>query len=155
MPGYTYDEPLFEETIDQFYVSPTGRPENGPVYLVKEDNVISEQTFLVSIQITDSAPSGTNIQAAQIEQDYSIGQPIGQTSITRDFFAFEQRIDFRFLLFTDTLPEGDEAFQASVSPEDTRDIGGGVVEQFPTSLNPLNLASEVFITIIDDDRKFQ
>ena len=133
-------------------MSPTGRPENGPIYLAKEDNVISEQTFLVSIQITDSVPSGTNIQTATLEQDYRFGRP-GQTSTTEFFFPSRQRIPVPFTLFTDTLPEGDEAFQASVSPEDTREGGGGVVEQFPTSLNPLTLASEVFVTIIDDDRK--
>ena len=133
-------------------MSPTGLPENGPIYLIKEDNVISEQIFLVRIQVTDSAPSGTNIQIATFGQDYRLGR-IGQTSMTEIFPPFQQRIPFLFSLFTDTLPELDEAFQASVSPEDTRDIGGGMVEQFPTSLNPLTLASEVFVTIIDDDRK--
>ena len=150
LPGYTYTEPQFDEFIDHTYVSPTGQPENGPIFLLKEDNVISEQTFLVSFQVTDSAPSGT--QSAAIDQDYRFAGT-GQTSQTEFFFPSQQRIPFPFELRADTLPEGTEAFQASVSPEDTRDIGGGMVEQFPTSLNPLTLRSDIFITILDNDRK--
>ena len=149
LPGYTYTEPLFDKVIDQSFVSPTGRPENGPIYLIKEDNVTSEQTFLVSIQVTDSAPSGTNIQSATFGKDYRT--PI---SIHDIFFnTVKQRIPFVFTLVNDTIPEGTEAFQASVSPEDTRYLGDLRVEQFPTPLNPVTLASEVFITIEDDDCK--
>ena len=68
LPGYTYTEPQFDEFVDQNYVSPTGQPENGPIFLIKENNVTSEQTFLVAFQVTDSAPSGT--QSATIDQDY-------------------------------------------------------------------------------------
>ena len=132
-------------------MSSTGRPENGPIYLVKEGNVTSEQNFLVSFQVTDSAPS--DVQPATIDQDYRFGQ-LGQTSVAEFFFSFQQRISFEFTLLADTLPEGTEAFQASVSPEDTRDLGGGNFEQFPTYLNPLTLASEVFINILDNDRKY-
>ena len=114
----------------------------------------SEQTFLVSIQVTDIAPSGTNIQSAILGQDYNIIIP-RVTSVTEIFNARDQRIPFAFTLLSDSVPEGTEAFQASVSPEDSRDLGGGMVEQFPTSLDPLRLASDVFITIEDDDRKFQ
>ena len=151
LPGYTYEEPQFDEFIDEFYVSRTGRPENGPIFLVKEDNVTSEQTFLVSLQVTDSAPSGT--QTAALGQDYRFGSQPGQTSATEFFRPFQRRIPFQFELSTDTLPEGNEAFQASVSPEDTQDTGGMVV-QFPTSRNPLTLRSEIFITIVDNDCKF-
>ena len=150
LPGYTYTEPQFDEFIDQFFVSPTGRPENGPIFLLKENNVTSEQTFLVSFQVTDSAPSGS--QSAAIDQDYNLEGP-GQTSRTEFFFPSQQMIPFLFVLRTDTLPEGTEAFQASVSPESARDLGGGMVEQFPIPLNPLNLSSEIFITILDNDRK--
>ena len=120
--------------------------------MLKEDNVISEQTFLVSFQVTDSAPSGT--QSAAIDQDYRFSGE-GLTSTVEFFLASQQRIPFPFELRADTLPEGTEAFRASVSPEDSRDIGGGMVEQFPTFLFPFNLAVEIFITILDNDRKFQ
>ena len=109
----------------------------------------SEQTFLVSIRVTDSAPSGT--QSAAFGQDYSV--PARNTIIL--FNTFEQRIPFVFTLLADAIPEGTEAFQASVSPEDTRDIGDGMVEQFPTSLNPVTLESDVFITIDSPECKLQ
>jgi hypothetical protein len=135
-------------------VSPTGRPENGPIFLVKENNVISEQTFLVSFQVTDSAPSGT--QSAAIDQDYRFSGA-DRTSLTNFFFPSQQRILFPFELIQDTLPEGTEAFQASVSPEDTREFidenGVMMVERFPTSLYPITLRSEIFITILDNDCK--
>ena len=149
LPGYTYTEPQINEFIDQFYESPTGQPENGPIFLVKEDNVTSEQTFLVSFQVTDSAPSG--ILPAAIDEDYRFGGA-GRTSATEFFYPYQQRILFLFELLADTFPEGAEAFQASVSPEYTQDING-MVEQFPTSLNPLTLRSDIFITILDNDRK--
>ena len=79
-------EPMFDSFIDQFYMSPTGLPVNGPIYLAKENNVTSEQTFLLSIQVTDSAPSGTNIQPATLDADYRIATP-GQTSVTLTFLA--------------------------------------------------------------------
>jgi hypothetical protein len=135
-------------------VSPTGRPENGPIFLAKEDNVTSEQTFLVSFQVTDSAPSGT--QSATIDQDYRFAA-VGRTSQTEIFFPTQQRIIFPFTLLPDDLPEGTEAFQASVSPEDTREFidenGVMMVERFPTSLYPITLRSEIFITILDNDCK--
>ena len=138
---------MFDENIYQFYKSPTGLPVNGPIYLAKENDVISEQTFLLSIQVTDSAPSGANIQPATLDADYRIG-------VTLTFLAFQQRINFQFTLFPDTLPEGTEAFRASVSPQDTRMRPDGSTETFPTFLNPESLTSETFVVIEDDDRKF-
>ena len=154
LPGYTYTEPQFDEFIDEFYVSPTGQPENGPIFLAKEDNVTSEQTFFISFEVTDSAPFG--IQPATIDQDYRFGPP-GETSTTDFFFPTQQRIPFPSELCADTLPEGTKAFQASVSA--TRDITGrtcadGLLLPFfcPDLLNILR--SEIFITILDDDRTF-
>jgi hypothetical protein len=122
--------------------------------LLKEGSVISEQTFLLSFQVTDSAPSGT--QSAAIDQDYRFAEP-GQISQTEIFSPSQQRIPFPFELLADTLPEGIEAFQVSVSPEDTREFrdenGMMVTETFPTSLIPENLAPDIFIMILDDDRK--
>ena len=133
-------------------MSPTGLPANGPIHLVKE--VISEQTFLVFIQVTDSAPSGTNIQPATLDVDYRLASA-DQTNVIETFPASEQRIAFPFTLFPDTLPEGNEAFRASVSPEATRVRPDGSIETFPTFLNPESLASEIFVVIEDDDRKFE
>ena len=154
LPGYTYMETMFEEIIDGFYMSPTGLPINGPIYLVKENNVISEQSFLVSMQVTDSAPSGTSIQPATLEVDYRLAVA-RQTSVTRPFLASVRRISFQFTLFPDDLPEGNEAFRASISPQDTRMNPDGSIETFPTFLNPNSLASEIFVVIEDDDHKFE
>ena len=150
-------EPMFESGIDRFYESPTGLPVNGPIYLAKENNVTSEQTFLLSIQVTDSAPSG--IQPATLDADYRISTP-GLTSVTLIFLATNnmvavQRINFLFTLFPDTFPEGTEAFRASVSPQDTRVGSDGSIETFPTFLNPESLASETFVVIEDNDRKLE
>lgn len=111
----------------------------------------SEQTFLLSIRVTDSAPFG--FYTATIGQDYKL--PGSRRTVTSIFFPFQQRVSFTFELLADTIPEPTEAFQASVSTEDTRDIGGGILEQFPTSLNPLTLQTELLIAIADDDCKFQ
>ena len=154
LPGYTYTEPLFDTRVDQFFIPSPG--DSGPIYVAKENNVISEQTFLISVQVTDSAPSGTTIQSATIDQDYLFGGI--QTSETILFDPFEQRILVAFELLADTLPEGTEAFQASASPEDTRETrapnGTIIIERFPTPLSPQVLAPETFIIILDDDRKF-
>ena len=144
---YTYKEPQFEEFIDEFYVSPTGRPENGPIYLVKINNMTSEQTFLVSIQVTD-------VFGTVVGLDYRLGQA-GQASVhnvTEHFNASQQRVPFRFTLLPDTLPEGPEAFLASLCLKDAQLLPDGTEETFPTT--SLISASEVFIIILDDDRKF-
>lgn len=112
LPSYTYTEPYFEIFIDgSTYVSLTGRPENGPIFLVKEGDVISEQTFCITFQATDSAPVG--IQPATINQDYDFGA-YGRGSATYTISPYQQRISFSFELRGDTLHEGNEAFQASV-----------------------------------------
>ena len=156
-PRYTYMEPQFDTPIDEFFERSIPPGNSGPIYLAKENNVTSEQTFLVSVQVTDSAPSGTAIQSATIDQDYLFGV-VGRTSETIFFFPLQQRILVSFELLADTLPEGTEAFQASVSPEDTQEerAPNGTlirVERFPTPLNPINLFPEAFIIILDDDRK--
>ena len=157
LPGYTYMEPLFDTHIDQFFMPNPG--DSGRIYLVKENNVISEQTFLLSVQVTDSAPSGTAIQSATFRVDYEFSAE-GRTSETLFFLPSQQRILVTFGLLADTLPEGTEAFQVNVSPEDTQEeraLNGTViiVERFPIPLSPIDLASEeAFIIILDDDCKF-
>ena len=135
-------------------MSPTGLPVNGPSYLVKENNVISEQTFLVNIQVMDSATSGTSVQPATLGVDYRLASA-GQTSMIETFPASEQSIAFQFTLLPDTLPEGTEAFRVSAFPQDTQINRDASIETFPTFLTPESLASEMFVVIEDDDRKFE
>ena len=128
-------------------MSPTGRPENGPVFLIKEDNVISEQTFLVSIQVETFYGFGT-----VIGQDIHLGQS-GQESVTERFNASQQKIPFRFTLLPDTISEGPEDFLAYLYPVDAQSLPDGTEERFPTSF--LGSFIDVLVTILDDDRKFQ
>ena len=95
-------------------MSPTGRPENGPIYLVKKDNMLSEQNFLVTLQVMDSAPYnyGSSIQPALFGRDYTLSG----ISLTESFPTVQRRILFHITLLTDDVIEGTEAFQASVSP---------------------------------------
>ena len=152
LPDYTYMEPMFEETIDTFFVPESGLPVNGPIYLAKENNVISEQTFLVVVQVSSSVPPGQSIQPATLDADYRLSAP--GTSVVLQFGPVVQRINFLFTLFTDTLPEGTEAFLASSAPADMTQLPDGRTVPVPTFLNPINLLAESFVIIEDDDREF-
>ena len=135
-------------------MSPSGFPINGPVYLIKEDNVVSEQSFLVAIQVTSSVPSGTNIGPATLGEDYHLSLA-GQRSVAVLFPSSESRINFPFTLIGDNSQEQTEAFWANAFPEDTQIRSDGTVEMFPIFLNTKTLASEIFVIIEDDDCKFQ
>lgn len=54
-------------------------------------------------------------------------------------------------MYPDPFPEVTEAFQVSVSPEDSRLLPNGMIETLPNSLNPSTLATEIFVVIEDDD----
>ena len=141
LPSYTYEEPQYEETIDHSFMSSTGRLENGPIYLVKKDNVYSEQNFQVTIQVMDSAPYGygSSIQPATFGKDYLLSG----TSFTQTFLTFQQRIPFLITLLNDRLAEGTEAFQASVSVS---------LAENHLTINPAFLPSSTYIIIEDNDR---
>ena len=125
---------------------------HGPIYLAKEDNVKSEQTFRIVVQVADSVPPGNiNINPATIGRDYSIG--LGEiTSSVIDFLPSMQRVNFPFELFPDNLPERIEAFRASSSAEDKAEVNR-IVFDLPNYLSPTTLVAETFVLIEDDDRK--
>ena len=152
LPSYTYLEPMFETDIDMFFESPSGMPVNGPVFLAKEDNVTSEQTFLVVVQVSSSVPPGQGIQPATLDVDYRLSA--AGTSVVLQFSPMVQRINFLFTLFPDTLPEGTEAFFASSAPADVTQLPDGRIVPVPTFLNPNVLSAGIFIIIEDDDREF-
>ena len=151
MPRYTYQEPEFDTTIDETFISPTSLRGNGPVYLSKEDNVVSEQTFRIVVQVSDSVPPGEGINPAVINDDYEIGVR-GTTSLVMLFPPNMQRVLFRFTLRRNTSPDGTKAFLARSAAEDTADFGG-VVFNLPDYLPPIRLAAETYIFIEDNDRK--
>ena len=137
-------EPDFDVEIDS---TPTKLTANGPIYLAKEDNVQSEQTFRIIVQVAGSVPPGENVNPATIGVDYSVGF---STSSVVEFLPSMQKINFEFTLRADTIPEGTEAFRASSSAADTADVGG---IELPNYLPPSTLSAETFVIIEDDDRK--
>ena len=152
LSSYTYLEPMFETTIDSFFDSPSGLLVNGPIYLAKENNVISEQTFLVAVQVSSSVPPGQSIQPAWLDADYRLS--VSGTVVVLPFGPMVQRINFPFSLFSDTLPEGTEAFLASSAPADMAQLPDGTTVPVSTFLNPSTLSAESFVIIEDDDREY-
>ena len=133
MAQYTYIEPMFDTQIDELdYIPPTNLPENGPIYIAKQDNVVSEQMFQVVITATDTVPSGSGFRLAQLNSDYrglGAATPDG-TSVVRQFLPKDQRMLFPFTLVHDDIPEGTEAFLVSTSAEDEQ-LFGGITFQVP------------------------
>ena len=128
-------EPKFDETVDQFFIEGS-----GPVYLVKQDGAVSEQTFVVVVQVTNSVPNGSNFQPATLGEDYSVG-----SSSVEFLFPF----DLQFLLvpvtlLSDNIPEGTESFLMTLG-----DLGIRVID--PEDLSPTALSAETFVIIEDDD----
>ena len=104
----------------------------------------------------DSVPSGsmyTGIHPATANQDYSFSNP-DATSVHYIFVASRQRIPIIFHLFSDTLPEGTEAFQITLSSLASQAITDESlrVEILPT---PEILIRKVAVVIEDDDCEFQ
>ena len=147
--SYFYTEPLFETEINESFVSLTSFAER-PIYLAKEDNVTSEQTFLVAIQVGYSALIGINAPPASLGNDYRLIET--GPSVVIPFFPTESRIVFRFILLADMLAEGNEIFMASLSAQLSYELPGG--SYYATFNNPINLSSETSIIIEDDDREF-
>lgn len=142
----------FEETIDDLYLAPPGSTNSGPVFLVKENDVVSEQTFVVTVQVSSSVPpSQPSIQPATLGEDYSVGsQDI--TVVTSTFLASQQRLAFSFTLFPDETVEETEAFLATSAVGDQSTIGS----QFfvPRYLAPITTTRNAYILIEDDDGEF-
>ena len=119
-----FTEPMFDE--EEF------------IYVAKENNVISEQTFRISFQRTDSVPQGSGFAIAQDGQDYR-GIPV---AFQRSFFPSQQRISIPFQLVADTAPEPTEAVQLSLSTQDS-----------PAFDSADTLFTRTFLVIEDDDSK--
>lgn len=139
-PNYTFFEPIFTERgfIDQ-------------VFLVKENNQLSEQTFQVEITVSDVSPT-SNISPATlitrdpfgriIDNDYRISGA-DQRSIILRFDPNREMISFNFVLYPDLLVEGTEAFVVNASPK----------QNTPAFSSPIFLAQNTFIIIEDNDCK--
>ena len=109
--------------------------EYGPVFLIKENNVTTEQTFEIAIQLSAAVPPGTNL--ASFLSDYLDGGV---------FWIFPpnlQRLNIDFILYSDNIPEGNEAFLFEVFALHV--VGEYLPPMFASAL----------INILDDDREFQ
>lgn len=114
------------------------------VTLVKEGNRISEQTFLVNVDV--SAPGTATLETnAGPNYDYSIGQP-GQTSVTLVFPPEAQSIAFNFSINSDNVPEGVETIQAS-------SFGGFSGPRFDPPFASSTVVQSTEIRIMDNDCK--
>lgn len=113
------------------------------VFLVKEENMVSERTFNVTITVREppGAPPAT-LQSTDptADFDYSIGGAgVSTTSIL--FPPEASRLAFSFELNGDDLTEGSEAFLAVSSS----------TPGFPLFQIPLFIFSDTVIRIMDDD----
>ena len=140
---------MFEETIDQFFVPPENSTISGPVFLFKENDVMSEQTFSIVIEVSEATPPNqNNINRATRNADFTSSD----ISVVQ-FVPGNQRINFQFNLLPDNFPEGTESFLATSAPEDRGEFGG-VIFDAPSFLPPVTLSDRTFIIIEDNDRKF-
>ena len=126
-PAYMFLEPEDEANIVDV------------VFLAKENNVTSEQTFQIAITVTRDTPD-QSIQPAEegFREDYQIA-----SVLVLRMEPQEQRKAFNFRLFGDDLAEGTEAFQLSPA----------AITDSPSFLGPTVLSPSTFVIIEDDDRK--
>ena len=143
-------EPMFEETIDENYV-PLSNSTSGPVFLVKEDNITSEQIFVIVIQVVNSSFDGsTYYNAATLSVDY-----YANTESVVQFLPGEERTVVEFTLLPDNFSENTEAFLAILSSINTVAIDNNMIyHNVSTFLPPMSLSNRTYIKIIDNDRKF-
>ena len=123
------------------------------VYLIREDNQTSEQTYSVDLTIGDP---GGNFRPATIETsnnnqnfDYSLGL-VDQTKINVHFPPTVDRIAFVFSLNPDLAVEGRETFRAT-SAQVTHS------GNFPVFQTPIGIGAfaNTLIHIIDNEGKYQ
>lgn len=115
---------------------------SGPIFLTKEDNVTSEQTFFVNIKAVSPHDS---FQPATLNVDYVLDNAKTLAKLTLKFKPTDQRINFPFTLLPDTLAEGTEAFLACSSS------GATVNSTQPRYEIPIKLFRETLVIIQDDD----
>ena len=123
------------------------------MYLIREDNQTSEQTYSVDLTVGDP---GTNFKPATIRTsdinenfDYSFGV-IGQTKQNVLFPPTVDRIAFVFSLSHDLGVEGTETFRVTSAPV----TPSGNFPIFLTSAS-LTVFTTTLINILDNDGKYQ
>lgn len=128
MQAYTFEEPDFDDFFE--------------VFLEKENNVTSEQTFLISLTVRDSVPINSGFDIAEFGVDYGA---IPRTAFIQSFLPGEKRLPISFELRRDFIPERTEGFEISSSND----------EREPSFLPPRQpLYPQTFVIIEDDDRMY-
>ena len=125
---------------------------NGPIYLIKEDGVVSEQTFFASVHSLDAVPPGSGFNPAQLNIDYSLGVAGRVITPVLKFPTSDQRIVIPITLFSDNFPEGTEAFHINVTPADHVVVDNVFYDDIPTYLRS-EFEFEAFVNILDDESK--
>ncbi len=126
------------------------------MFLEKQNNRISEQSYVVIIGVNAATPPG-NIRAALLssvnetgflsDNDYVANGP-DVTTFLLEFGPDQQLLEFSFTLYPDMIAEGTEAFQASSQPTENP------LDPSFTAPSAGVLFPSTFIIIADDDRKF-
>ena len=125
----------FEKEINRF-TEPAMFEDDAFIYVAKENNVSSEQTFMISFQRRDSVPQDSGFAIAKDREDYR-GIP---QEFLQDFSPRDERIHLHFQLLADSVPEATEAFQISLSPQVS-----------PTFDSANVLFTRTFVVIDNDD----
>ncbi len=116
---------MFTESSDVMQVS--------DVRLEKENGAITEQTYHILVNISDSV----QFESATLGFDYSIAS----NPTILEMGPEQQTVSFLFSLLANSLPEVTEGFSAVSSPE-------GSLQYSP----PLTLFATARVSIEDDDR---
>ena len=134
------------EFPDYFFVEEFAGPVRD-VVLVKQDDRVTERTFLITVRAVDTAPSGVSV--ATLAEDYEIANVASGDPPARDILVFflpgDQRLQIYFVYFDDDIFEGPEAFQ----------LQSAANEEGPVFSTPdgTTVFSSTFIHIEDDDSK--
>ena len=137
------------KTIDSLFIPPNSSTSYGPVYLIKENGVKTEQIFGIVIQTSDAVPTGVNPATFGPFGDYETG---GGGSFTTLFRPNQRRLNFEITLFPDDIPEEIEGFLASSARLDTAADETGITFPLPDYLSPTYASISIYI--VDDHRRF-
>ena len=125
------------------------------MFLTKESGRISEQSFLLLIELSDSGfpLPDSSIQLAALGLDFEIAK-LNETNqeepaLTLEFTPPQQRIDFSIDILQDSIPEETEVFRARLLMPGVGPMGTPGYVPYQN-----DVFSEALIYIRDDDSKY-
>ena len=121
------------------------------VFIAKENGRVSEQTFIVVIQLFY-----LDVQLNESDDEFVADIPNTeyQGVVKLEFSPSQQRINSEFSLLQGNVTERAGVFLASSAPADSATGPNGEIFHTPTYLSPINLFTHIFIYIEDSDSKF-